>query len=147
IVSEAFDMWERKKTDYDYARFFPEWHEKDVASWIRRDRNHPSVIMWSIGNEIYDTHVDERGLEITKTLRDLVRRHDPRRNGYVTIGSNYMRWENAQKCAAELDAAGYNYAESLYHEHHGKYPHWVIYGSETASTVQSRGIYHFPADV
>ena len=147
ILSEAFDMWERKKTEYDYARFFSEWCEKDVASWIRRDRNHPSVIMWSIGNEIYDTHVDERGLEITKKLRDLVRKHDPRCNGYVTIGSNYMRWENAQKCAAELDVAGYNYAEPLYHEHHRKYPHWAIYGSETASTVQSRGIYHFPADV
>jgi beta-galactosidase len=147
IVSEAFDMWERKKTEYDYARFFGEWHEKDVASWVRRDRNHPGIIMWSIGNEIYDTHVDERGLEITKMLRDLVKKHDPRQNGYVTIGSNYMRWENAQKCAEELEAAGYNYAESLYHEHHEKYPHWVIYGSETASTIQSRGIYHFPADV
>ena len=147
ILSEAFDMWERKKTEYDYARFFGEWCEKDVASWIRRDRNHPSIIMWSIGNEIYDTHADERGLEITKMLRDLVRKHDPRHNGYITFGSNYMRWENAQKCANELEVAGYNYAESLYHDHHKKYPHWVIYGSETASTVQSRGIYHFPADV
>ena len=91
----------------------------------------------------YDTHVDERGLEITKMLRDLVKKHDPRQNGYVTIGSNYMRWENAQRCAEELKA-GYNYAESLYNEHHEKYPHWVIYGSETASTIQSRGIYHFP---
>ena len=57
VDSEAFDMWERPKTEFDYARFFDEWHEKDVASWIRRDRNHPSVIMWSVGNEIYDTHV------------------------------------------------------------------------------------------
>ncbi len=145
IVSEAFDMWERKKTEYDYARFFGQWCEKDVASWIRRDRNRPSIIMWSIGNEIYDTHADERGLEVTKMLRDLVLRHDPKQNGYVTIGSNYMRWENAQRCAEELPVAGYNYAESLYHEHHKKYPHWVIYGSETASTIQSRGIYHFPA--
>lgn len=147
VVSEAFDMWERKKTEYDYARFFSQWHEKDVASWIRRDRNRPSIIMWSIGNEIYDTHADERGLEITRMLRDLVRKHDPKKNAYITIGSNYMRWENAQRCAEELDVAGYNYAESLYHEHHKKYPHWVIYGSETASTIQSRGIYHFPADV
>jgi beta-galactosidase len=147
IVSEAFDMWERKKTEYDYARFFNEWCERDVASWIRRDRNHPSIIMWSIGNEIYDTHADERGLEITKMLRDLVLKHDPKRNGYITIGSNYMRGENAQRCAEEMDVAGYNYAEPLYREHHEKYPHWVIYGSETASTLQSRGIYHFPADV
>ncbi|HOB19481.1 MAG TPA: glycoside hydrolase family 2 TIM barrel-domain containing protein [Candidatus Atribacteria bacterium] len=145
VVSEAFDMWERPKTTYDYARFFNDWCEKDVASWIRRDRNHPSVIMWSIGNEIYDTHADERGLEITRMLKGLVRKHDPRRNSVVTIGSNYMFGENAQKCADELDAAGYNYGEYLYEEHHKKYPHWVIYGSETSSTLQSRGIYHFPA--
>ncbi|BCJ94036.1 hypothetical protein acsn021_16050 [Anaerocolumna cellulosilytica] len=145
VVSEAFDMWERPKTEYDYARFFKEWCEKDVASWVRRDRNHPSLIMWSIGNEIYDTHADERGLQITKMLRDMVYSHDPKNNGYVTIGSNYMSSENAQKCAEELPVAGYNYAEHLYEEHHKKYPHWVIYGSETASTIQSRGIYHFPA--
>ncbi|NLP08368.1 MAG: glycoside hydrolase family 2, partial [Clostridiaceae bacterium] len=103
IVSEAFDMWERSKTEYDYARFFNEWCERDVASWVRRDRNHPSIIMWSIGNEIYDTHADERGLEITKMLRDLVKKHDPKQNGYVTIGSNYMRWDNAQRCMEEVE--------------------------------------------
>jgi beta-galactosidase len=146
IVSEAFDIWELQKTDYDYGRFFKEWKEKDVASWIRRDRNHPSVIMWSIGNEIYDTHVSERGVEITKELSKLVRIHDPKENGLITIGSNYMTWENAQKCANEIQVVGYNYTENLYEEHHKKYPHWVIYGSETASTVQSRGVYHFPAN-
>lgn len=144
ILSEGFDMWERHKTDNDYAGFFHQWVAKDVASWVRRDRNHPSLIGWSIGNEIYDTHADERGQEVTSMLMKLVREHDPRSNGYVTIGSNYMEWENAQKCADILKIAGYNYAERLYDKHHAKYPDWCIYGSETASVVQSRGIYHFP---
>lgn len=144
ILSEGFDMWEMPKTKYDYARFFSEWVDKDTASWVRRDRNHPSLIGWSIGNEIYDTHASERGQEITSLLVSLVRKHDPGCNGYVTIGSNYMQSENAQKCADIVKLAGYNYAERLYTEHHKQHPDWMIYGSETASVIQSRGIYHFP---
>lgn len=144
ILSEAFDMWEKPKTDYDYGRFFKEWVAKDVASWVRRDRNHPSIIGWSIGNEIYDTHADDRGQEITSMLARLVRLHDSRSNGYVTIGSNYMQGENARKCADILKLAGYNYGERMYDEHHKNHPDWMIYGSETASVIQSRGIYHFP---
>lgn len=144
IVSEAFDMWERPKNPYDYARFFPEWYQKDVASWVRRDRSHPSLIMWSIGNEIYDTHVDERGQEVTRLLMEEVRKHDPRGNARITIASNYMPWENARKCVDLIKLAGYNYGEKYYEGHHRAYPDWIIYGSETASTVQSRGIYHFP---
>ena len=146
IISEAFDMWEGAKTPYDYARFFKEWAHKDVKSWVMRDRNHPSLLLWSIGNEIYDTHAGPRGQEITKILKSYVRKYDPKENAKVTIGSNYMPWDNAQKCADLLKVAGYNYAERLYQKHHEKYPDWVIYGSETSSVVQSRGVYHFPFD-
>ena len=144
VVSEAFDMWERAKTTYDYARFFKEWSARDVESWVKRDRNHPSVILWSIGNEIYDTHADERGQEITRYLKELVEKYDPEKNAAVTIGSNYMPWENAQKCADIVKLAGYNYSEKYYEQHHKEHPDWVIYGSETSSIVQSRGVYHFP---
>jgi beta-galactosidase len=144
VVSEAFDMWERSKTTYDYARFFKDWAHIDVKSWVMRDRNHPSLLMWSIGNEIYDTHVGERGQEVTKGLMDYVREYDPKENARVTIGSNYMPWENAQKCADLVKVAGYNYAEKYYQKHHEEHSDWIIYGSETASVVQSRGIYHFP---
>lgn len=146
VDSEAFDMWERPKTEYDYARFFPDWYEKDVASWVRRDRNHPSVIMWSVGNEIYDAHVSPRGCEVIKQLHAAVRKHDPLCNAPTTHGSNYMPWEGAQRCSEEVDLVGYNYGESLYEEHHNTHPDWKIYGSETTAGVKSRGVYHFPRD-
>ncbi len=147
LNSESFDMWELPKNCNDYARFFPEWFEKDVKAWVERDRNAPCMIMWSIGNEILDTHQSERGLEVAKMLCKAVHKYDKYRNALCTIGSNYMRWDNAQKVADFIKLSGYNYAEDLYDEHHEKYPDWFIYGSETASTVRSRGIYHLPANV
>lgn len=145
VDSECFDMWEIPKTEFDNARFFNETCEQDVKAWVERDRNHASLLMWSIGNEISDTN-SERGVEITKMLRDYVHKYDPWHNAPATIGSNFMTGENAQRCSDELKIAGYNYTERLYAEHHAKYPDWTIYGSETASAVRSRGIYHFPMD-
>ncbi len=144
ILDEAFDMWEGSKTEFDYGRFFKEWQERDVRSFVRRDRNHPCIFMWSIGNEIYDTHKDAHGQEITRYLQREVRENDFYGNAVIGIGSNYMPWEGAQKCADILKYAGYNYGEKLYDRHHGEHPDWYIFGSETSSTVQSRGIYHFP---
>ena len=145
VMTEFTDMWKRAKTKYDYARFFEAWAEKDVAAWVRRDRNSPSLIMWSIGNEIPDTHANfEDGSQTMMALMDYVKTHDPAGHAPVTLSSNYMAWENTQKCADIIKLIGYNYAEYLYHGHHDTYPSWVIYGGETSSTVQSRGIYHFP---
>lgn len=145
VNCESFDMWELHKTEFDNARFFKETAHADVESWIKRDRNHPCIIMWSIGNEIYDTHASEHGLEIAKMLAGYVREFDPNKHAEVTIGSNYIEWENAQKVGEFLVNSGYNYTERCYDEHHKKYPSTVIYGSETSSEVRSRGIYHFPA--
>ncbi len=145
VMSEILDVWRRPKNAFDYARFFDEWIEKDVGSWIRRDRNHPSLILWSLGNEIQDTHLDaEDGAKTLRRLLALVRVHDPLCNAAATFCSNYMPWENTQKCADIIKLVGYNYGEKYYAEHHDAHPDWIIYGGETCSTVQSRGIYHFP---
>lgn len=146
IDDECFDMWEKPKTPFDYGNYFNEWCERDVESWVKKDRNHPSLFMWSIGNEIHDTHIGN-GLAIVKRLSKAVRKFDPKSNAIITMASNYMWSDNAQECSKELEAVGYNYLERLYDEHHQKYqtlPNWKIYGSETSSTVQSRGVYHFP---
>ena len=145
VIDELFDMWELPKTPYDNARFFQDTWQEDVAAAVRRDRCHPCVVLWSIGNEIYDMHVSPRGQMWTRRLVQEVRRHDGR-HALVTFGSNYMPWEGAQKCAQIVDAAGYNYGEKYYAAHHAAHPDRVIYGSETASLAISRGIYHFPMD-
>ena len=145
VDDEAFDMWEKPKNTYDYARFFTEWFEQDVASWVRRDRNHPCIIMWSVGNEIYDTHGSPRGAEVAALLHQAVRKHDPLGNAPTTFGSNYLEWEPTQQAAEALDLVGYNYGERLYLPHHAAHPDWCIYGSETTAGVKSRGVYHFPA--
>ena len=147
LVSECYDMWEMEKTKYDNARFFKETADYDVGCWVKRDRNAPSVILWSIGNEIYDTHASEHGYEIAERLVKAVRANDPRENAKPTIGSNFIEWEGAQKISEMLGISGYNYTERCYDAHHEKYPDTVIYGSETSSAVRSRGIYHFPANV
>lgn len=145
IMSEILDMWKEPKNPYDYARFFEDWIERDAASWIRRDRNHPSVILWSVGNEIHDTHADaQAGGETLRRLMALVKKHDPKRHAPATFSSNYMPWENTQKCADLIKLIGYNYAETLYAPHHAAHPDWILYGGETCSTTQSRGVYHFP---
>ncbi len=144
LYTESFDMWERCKTDYDYGNYFKEWWHKDLTSWVRQDRSHTCVFIWGIGNEIQDLNDEVRGVEITRMLRDAVKELDYYGNAVIGMGSNIMSTDGAKLAAAEVDLVGYNYMEHLYDEHHATYPDWCIFGSETSSTLQSRGIYHFP---
>lgn len=147
VMDESFDMWGSTKTACDYGRFFMQDFAEDVRLWVTRDRNHPSLFMWSIGNEIHDTHANPDAINVLRALKAEVRRYDPAGNGLISMASNLMLGQGAQRCAHELDAVGYNYGEKLYRKQHEANPHWAVYGSETAAMVSSRGVYHFPKHV
>ncbi|MBQ6534707.1 MAG: DUF4982 domain-containing protein, partial [Opitutales bacterium] len=143
LEDEAFDEWRIEKCKNGYHKFFEKWHEKDLVDFIKRDRNHPSVAMWSIGNEISDQK-DPNGGKTARELVDIAHRTDPTR--LVTAGINVIKDAfNKSKIAQELDVMGVNYHPSLYGKLAKDYPEMIFHGSETASTVSSRGVYHFPA--
>lgn len=142
VIDEAFDEWKYPKVKNGYSKLWDEWAEKDMTAFIRRDRNHPSVIMWSIGNEIQEQGI-EGGAEYGQLLADICKREDPTRP--TTAGFN--QWENAIRngFAEIVDVVGWNYKPQHYGYIHRNFPHWRMYASETASTVSSRGEYFFPA--
>jgi len=145
VMDEAFDVWETgKEPTYDYHVNFTQWAQADIQAMVRRDRNHPSVIMWSIGNEIQNASV----ATATK-LRDWVKALDPTRP--VTWGSNQMNNGTHQQIAGLLDLQGYNYFKTPYDaprldidSDHAAHPTWKVFGSEELSNVKSRGIYFSP---
>ncbi len=145
VVSEFTDVWNLAKNRYDYSRHFASCIESDCASWIRRGRNHPCLIAWSIGNEIADTHLEPaRAKETIARFLSLIAAFDPHQQGRPALCSNYLPWRNTQECVRPIALVGYNYGTSLYAADHRRYPDRVIFASETCATVQSRGIYHFP---
>ena len=144
VMAESFDMWIYPKCKNGYARFFNDWSDRDIENLILANRNHPSIIMWSIGNEIPEQGSEE-GREIARHLQGLCHLFDPTRP--VTQGMD--RAEEALKSgfAQVMDVPGFNYRVHKYEQNLKQLPQGFLLGSETASTVSSRGVYKFPVNV
>lgn len=142
VWDEAFDTWEKGKKKNDYNKLFKDWHEKDLVAMIHRDRNHPSVFIWSIGNEV----MDQRNVDLTKLLADIVKREDPTRP--VSNGYNDPDGGREVGAAEALDVMGVNYFFSRQGEWDAdpRYKNLPTLGSETSSCVSSRGEYFFGTD-
>ena len=144
VMAESFDMWIYPKCKNGYARFFKEWAMKDITNLILNHRNHPSIVMWSIGNEIPE-QLSEEGRQISIQLQGLCHALDPTRP--VTQGMD--RAEDALKSgfAQAMEVPGFNYRVHKYANNIKQLSHGFLLGSETASTVSSRGVYKFPVEV
>jgi Beta-galactosidase/beta-glucuronidase len=158
VIDEIFDSWERKKTPLDFHLIFPDWSEQDTRTFVRRDRNCPSIIMWSFGNEVGEQYTGEDGAKIAARLRSYVKDEDPTRP--TTGAMNYAKPD--MPLPAVLDVIGLNYqGEGIrqdsefegtdrirtvpqYDPYHQKFPNKMIVSTETASAASSRGVYLFP---
>ncbi|MHC4252748.1 MAG: glycoside hydrolase family 2 TIM barrel-domain containing protein, partial [Planctomycetota bacterium] len=143
VIDEAFDEWRTGKRANGYHTLFAEWGEKDMRALVRRDRNHPCVMMWSIGNEIHEQG-EEDGAEVARFLSGLCHDEDPTRP--TTAGFNDFRGAIRNGLADAVDVPGWNYKPQHYARIQAEHPDWPIYGSETASCISSRGEYYFPVD-
>ena len=143
VMAESFDMWIYPKCKNGYALNFKEWADKDIENLVLNHRNHPSIVMWSIGNEIPEQWSEE-GRDISKHLQDICHKFDPTRP--VTQGMD--RAEDALKSgfAQVMDVPGFNYRVHKYDNNIKQLPKGFLLGSETASTVSSRGVYKFPVE-
>lgn len=144
VMAESFDMWKYAKCKNGYARFFDEWSDRDIENLVKNHRNHPSIIMWSIGNEIPEQGM-KGGKEIARRLQDICHRLDPSR----TVTQGMDRVDNAMKTgfAQVMDVPGFNYRLHKYEKGLKELPQGFLLGSETASTVSSRGVYKFPVEI
>jgi beta-galactosidase len=144
VMDEAFDMWQKKKNKFDYYLDFKVWHEQDLRDLILRDRNHPSIFMWSIGNEIRE-QFDSTGIALTKELVEIVKRLDPTRPVTSALTEtdtvkNFIYQSNA------LDVIGWNYNQQNFPEFLKRYPGKIFIGAETTSALATRGHYDMPSD-
>jgi beta-galactosidase len=153
VMDEVFDEWTRYKTPEGYWNYFKEWYEQDVRDFIRRDRNHPSIIIWSCGNEVPEQRFED-GLDVLRKLMKIFKEEDPTRP--VTQGCNSMEEANKHGFAQLLDIPGYNYYgdrisgpawadypfRCKYDDEHETYPDRILLGSENVSALNTRGVYH-----
>ena len=144
VMAESFDMWNYKKCKNGYARFFRTWADRDIENLVRANRNHPSIVMWSIGNEIPEQGM-QGGREMAMHLQDLCHQLDPTRP--VTQGMDRAESALSTGFAQVMDVPGFNYRVHKYHKNIGQLWQGFLLGSETASTVSSRGVYKFPVKV
>lgn len=143
MMIEPFDEWDIAKCDNGYHRFFNEWAEKDMVNMLRQYRNNACVVMWSIGNEV-PTQCSPEGYKVAKFLQDICHREDPTRP--VTCGMDQVSCVLNNGFAAMLDIPGFNYRAHRYEEAYERLPQNIVLGSETSSTVSSRGVYKFPVE-
>ena len=141
VMAESFDMWVYPKCKNGYARFFKDWSDRDIENLILANRNHPSIVMWSIGNEIPEQG-SEDGREISSHLQELCHQLDPTRP--VTQGLDHAEASIKSGVAKVMDIPGFNYRVHKYEQSIAELPQGFLLGSETASTVSSRGVYKFP---
>ena len=144
MMLEPFDEWDIAKCQNGYHRFFQEWAERDMVNMLRHFRNHASVVMWSVGNEV-PTQCSAEGYKVARFLQDICHREDPTRP--VTCGMDQVDCVLNNGFAAQLDIPGFNYRAHRYEEAYARLPQNIVLGSETASTVSSRGIYKLPASL
>ena len=158
VIDEIFDVWERKKTPLDFHLIFPDWHEADLRAFLRRDRNHPSVVMWSLGNEVGEQYTGKDGADVSARLNAIAKQEDPTRP--TTVSMNFAKPH--MPLPATMDAISLNYqgegirnapayqhlqgirTEPVYPAFHQAFPDKFILSSENAAAVSSRGEYLFP---
>jgi len=147
VMDEVFDSWERRKTPLDFHLVFPDWHEPDLRAMLRRDRNHPSIILWSVGNEVGEQYTGEAGARLSRELVGIVREEDPTRP--VTNAMNYARADMPLPATADVISLNYQGAGirgivGQYPAFRARFPDKLILSSESASALSSRGEYLFP---